>query len=291
MSKRPTTLRAFLSLVRIDNSLFAALGIVVSGLLAGDLVGWQFEYFVAFFIIFFCATGNFAFNDYYDYEVDKRNQRTDRPLVIGLLDKKTALITGIVSYIILILLSLLLNTIATSLVLASLPIFFMYNAWLKKVFLVKNIVIGYAFVVTILLGSLVSDNILESLIVYFAAMGFIVGLGYEIMLDIGDVTGDRALGVQTISTRYGSQPAALVSVIIYALIMLMDPLPFFVNIDSRLSFDYIFLILILIPVISYFFISRSLLKDKSKDNIFRLKKRVFLTMQVGCVAYLVGVFL
>ena len=284
-------LRAFFKLIRIEYSLFAALGVIVGGLLAGDLVGLQLEYVIAFFIIFFCATGNFAFNDYYDYEVDKRNQRTDRPLVVGLLTKRTALIAGIVSFIILIMLSLLLNTVAMSLVLASLPIFFLYNAWLKKVFLVKNIVIACAFVVVILLGSLVSDAILEPLIMYFATMGFIVGLGYEIMIDIGDVTGDKALDVHTLATEHGTAVAALASVIIYAGIMLMDPLPFLVNIDSRLHFDYVFLLLILIPVISYFFVSRSLLKDQSKDNIFRLKKRVYLTMQVGCVAYLVGVLL
>jgi geranylgeranylglycerol-phosphate geranylgeranyltransferase len=284
-------LGAFFKLIRIEYSLFAAFGVIIGGLLAGDLVGLQLEYVVAFFIIFFCATGNFAFNDYYDYEVDKRNQRTDRPLVVGLLTKRTALIAGIVSFIMLILLSLLLNTVAMSLVLASLPIFFLYNAWLKKVFLVKNIVIAYAFVVTILLGSLVSDAILEPLIIYFATMGFIVGLGYEIMIDIGDVTGDKAVDVSTLATEHGTKTAAQVSVIIYALIMLMDPLPFLVNIDSRLHFDYVFLLSILIPVISYFFISRSLLKDQSKNNIFRLKKRVYLTMQVGCVAYLVGVFL
>ena len=282
---------AFFKLIRIEYSFFAALGVIVGGLLAGDLAGLQLEYVIAFFIIFFCATGSFAFNDYYDYEVDKRNQRMDRPLVTGLLNKRTALITGIVSFIILIVLSLLLNIVAMSLVLASLPIFFLYNAWLKKVFLVKNIVIAYAFVVTIVLGSLVTDTILEPLIVYFAAMGFIVGLGYEIMIDIGDITGDKALNVHTLATEHGTKTAALVSVIIYALIMLMDPLPFLVNIDSRLYYDYVFLGLILIPVISYFLISKSLLNDQSKDTIFRLKKRVYMTMQIGCVAYLVGVFL
>ena len=122
-------------------------------------------------------------------------------------------------------------------------------------------------------------------------MGFIVGLGYEIMIDIGDVTGDKAQNIHTLATERGTRTAALVSVIIYALIMLMDPLPFLVNIDSRLHLDYIFLVLILIPVISYFFISRSLLNNQSKDTIFRLKKRVYLTMQIGCVAYLVGVFI
>ena len=62
-------------------------------------------------------------------------------------------------------------------------------------------------------------------------------------------------------------------------------------IDPHLYLDYAFLLLILIPVVSYFFISKSLIKDQSKKKVFQLKKRVFVTMQVGCAAYLIGVLL
>jgi len=285
------TLRAFFKLVRIEYSLFSALGVIVAGLLASDLVGWQTEYGIAFLIVFFCAFGCFAFNDYYDYEADKKNGRYDRPLVIGLLSRRIAVITGLVSLVLAALLSLLINLVAMSLVLASLPLFFLYNSHLKRVILVKNAVIAYAFVATIFLGSLVSDAVLEPLIVYFAVMGFIVGLAFEIMLDIGDVDGDRELKIETFPTRFGVNTAAVISVVLYSVIMLMDPFPFLVAIDARLHFDYVFLFLIFIPVISYFFVSKSLIRDQSKENIFNLKKRVFLTMQVGCLAYLIGVFL
>lgn len=178
-----------------------------------------------------------------------------------------------------------------SLVLISLPLFFLYSIGLKKIFLVKNTLIVYAFVATILFGSLVSNVVLEPLIVYFALMGFIVGIAYEIMLDIGDVEGDRMLGTNTLSTRFGLKAAAWMSVVLYVSIMVLDILPFFVMIDSQLYGDYVFLLLILIPVVSYLFVSKSLIQNYSKKNIFKLKKRVFVTMQVGCIAYLVGVLL
>ena len=60
-------------------------------------------------------------------------------------------------------------------------------------------------------------------------------------------------------------------------------------IDPRLYTDYAFLLLILIPVISYFFISKLLMKDQSKKSIFQLNKRLSATMQIGCMAYLIGV--
>lgn len=282
---------AFFKLIRLDYSLFAASGVFVSGFLAGDLYGFQYEYFVAFAAVLLSAVGSFAFNDYFDFEVDKRNRRHDRPLVLGLLSRQQALAIGSVSYSSVLLLSFFMNALAQFLVLVSLPFFFLYNLGMKKIVLFKNTLIAYAYVATIFLGSLVSDAIVEPLIMYFAAMGFIVGLAFEIMLDIGDVEGDRKLGIGTLSTRFGTRTAAHVSALLYAIIMILDPFPFIVMIDSRLFMDFVFLVLIFIPVVSYFFISMSLMKDQSKSNIFQLKKKVYVTMQVGSIVYLIGVLL
>ncbi len=288
---RAKAVQAFSKLIRLDNSLFGAFAVLLSGLYAGDLRGFQFEYLVAFLIVFLSAAGAFAFNDYYDFEVDKRNNRYDRPLVLGLLSRRAALMTGLVSFFLILLLSMFLNLLAISLVLISLPLFYLYSLGIKRMILVKNILIAYAYVATILFGSLVSDAILEPLIVYFATMAFIVGLAFEITLDTGDIKGDKELGIETISTRFGTETAAQLSVVLYGVIMILDPLPFFIMIDPRLYMDYVFLLLILIPVVSYFLISKSLMNDQSKKNVFQLKRRVFVTMQVGCTAYLVGVLL
>lgn len=288
---REKTFWAFLKLIRVEYSLFGASGVFLSGLLAGDLLGFQSEYLVAFFVVFFSAIGSFAFNDYCDFEVDQRNRRYDRPLVSGLLSKELAVTTALASFSMVLLFSRFLNSPALILVLVSLPLFILYSLGLKKIVLVKNALIAYAYVATIFLGSLVSDSIVEPLIVYFATMGFIVGLAFEIMLDIGDVEGDKDLGIETLSTRLGMKTAAQVSVFLYALIMILDPFPFIVMIDPRLHMDVVFVFLVLIPVVSYLFTSKSLMNDQSKSCIFQLKKRVFVTMQVGSIAYLIGVFL
>ena len=269
--------------------MFSGLAVFLSGLLAGDFYGFQPEYLVAFFIVFFSAIGSFAFNDYYDFEIDRKNNRSDRPLVLGLLPRKLALITGTVSFFFVILLSVFLNLFAMTLVLFSLPVFYLYSLGLKRIFLVKNILIGYAFMATIFLGSLVSDTTLEPLIIYFAVMGFIVGLAFEVMLDISDVEGDKTLGIITVAAKFGVECAAKLSSGLYAVIMVLDLLPFFIMIDPGLHLDYVFLFLVCIPVISYYFTLKSLIKDQSKNQIFLLKKRVFVTMQIGSVVYLIGV--
>ncbi|MEE9509220.1 MAG: UbiA family prenyltransferase [Candidatus Bathyarchaeia archaeon] len=267
------------------------MAILVSGILAGDLRGFQVEYVVSSTIIFFSAIGSFAFNDYFDFEVDKRNNRVDRPLVLGLISRKAALFTGIGSMICVFLLSLNLNPLARFLVIFSLPLFYLYSIKLKRILFVNNVLIASAYVITLFLGTLVSDNLVEPLILYFAMMSFIVGLATEIMINIIDVEGDKALKIETLSTRFGIKRAAQTSAFLYLLIVILDPLPFFLLIDSRLYLDYLFLLAILLPIASYLSSVKDLLREQTPKRIFKLKRRIIITMQVGSIAYLLGVLL
>jgi geranylgeranylglycerol-phosphate geranylgeranyltransferase len=278
----------FLKLIRLGVSLFGCIGLFVSGILAEDLRGFQFEYMIAFFIVFISASGAFAINDYYDYELDKINNRKDRPIVIGLISRKIALITAIISIVMVILLSLLLNITSTFLVVISLPLFYVYSMALKKKLFFKNFLIAYSYLSTIFLGALIIDSYLEPLIIYFAIMGFIVGLANEIMFDIADVEGDKEQGINTFSTKFGIKRAAQISTSLYIIIMILDPLPFIVNVDERLYLDFIFLLLILIPVICYTLLTRSLLKNQTSENVLKLRTLVFLIMQFGTISYLIG---
>ena len=279
----------FLKLIRIELCLFGTISFFVSGILAGDLIGFQSEYIVGFLIIFLSEAGAFAINDYIDYEIDVKNNRSDRPLVLGLISRKTALITAIILLIFDFILILFLNGVSLLLALISIPVFYFYSLGLKKRVIVKNILIAYSYVGTILFGSLITDEVLEPIIIYFAIMGFIIGLGSEIMFDIADVEGDKELGINSIPNKFGLKIAAKVSVVCYFIIIIMDPLPFFILIDSRLYLDTLFLVLILIPVIFYVFLSISLLKNQTKENTLKLRKLIFVIMQVGVLSYLIGV--
>jgi geranylgeranylglycerol-phosphate geranylgeranyltransferase len=278
----------FIKLIRLGVSLFGCIGLFVSGLLAEDLKGFQIEYILAFLIVFISAAGAFAINDYYDYELDKSNNRLDRPLVLELISRRTALITALISFFSVIILIGFLNPVAMIFAYISFPLFYLYSLGLKKRLFFKNLLIAYSYLATIFLGSLVSDASLEPLIIYFGLMGFIVGLANEIMFDIIDVEGDKNLGIKTLSTQFGIKRAVLISIILYSIIVLLDPLPFFIKIDPHLHFDIYFLILIMIPVISYIFLSRSLFNNRSKENVMKLRTLVFIIMQIGMISYLIG---
>jgi geranylgeranylglycerol-phosphate geranylgeranyltransferase len=281
----------FLELVRFENSLFAGFSVLLSGVLSGDLTGWQPEYFKGFFVIMCLAMGVFAVNDYYDRGIDRANKRYDRPLVRGDLSGKTAFSIGTGFLLASALLSFTLVSRAADFVLLSIPVFFLYSHSLKKYFLLKNIIAAYGFSFVIIFGSLLSDTEVEPLILFFAAITFIVGLAFEIMIDIADVPGDRSFGVRTVAVCSSGGSAAKLSAALYAGIVLLDPLPFFVNMDPRLYRDWLFLVLVLIPVLSYLFLCRALLRDQSTKKVLELRKKTLTVMQLGSLAYLTGVLL
>ena len=281
----------FLQLIRLGVSVFGCLSLIVSGILAGDLKDLQTEYLLALLIVFISAAGSFAINDYFDYEIDKSNNRTERPLVLNLISRRTSLYTALISFLLVFILGIFLNPLAMIFVYINLLIFYLYSLGLKRIIFFKNILIAYSYVATILLGSIISDAEIEPIIIYFSIMAFIVGLANEIMFDIADLEGDKAEGIKTLPKLLGTNKSARIVVILYFIIIILDPLPFFVNIDDRLHYDLPFLISIMIPVLSYVFLSRSLIKNHSKENVSKLRIYIFIIMLIGTMSYFLGVLI
>jgi len=87
-------IKAIWELMRLEHGVMIALGILVGSLVA--LKGSGFPSFDKFMLTFFTAlfleASTFALNDYYDLEIDRKNNRIDRPLVRGDLQPKSAII-------------------------------------------------------------------------------------------------------------------------------------------------------------------------------------------------------
>ena len=284
-------INGFLKLIRLGVSVFGCISLIISGILAGDLRDLQTEYLLALLIVFISAAGSFAINDYCDYEIDKSNNRSDRPLVLNLISRRTSLYIATISFILVFILGIFLNPLAMIFVYINLIIFYLYSLRLKKIIFFKNILVAYSYVAIILLGSIVSDAEIEPIIIYFSSMAFIVGLANEIMFDIADLEGDKAGGIKTLPKLLGIKKTARIVVILYIIIIILDPLPFFVNIDDRLLYDFSFLISIMIPVFSYVLLSRSLIKNHSKENVSKLRVYIFIIMLIGTISYLLGVLI
>jgi 4-hydroxybenzoate polyprenyltransferase len=275
-------------LLRLERALSAMAGVVITGVMVKDLTTFQWDYLAACLAVFFSALANFALNDFHDVEVDRVNRRKDRPLVNGVISPNTALKVSLVAIIMAFLFATQLNPVPEFMIMLGLPVSLVYNLFLKRYLVFKNLFTGLVNVGVILLGTLVTDTIVEPIAYYMAVVGFFFSISYEVMLDIADVEGDKAMGIDTVPSRFGRRNAAYLSVLIGVGAVFANPLPFFICVDSRLFRDYLFLGLILVPIFNRLRISWALLRDQSPENIHRLKKRLFRNLQLGGLCYLIG---
>jgi geranylgeranylglycerol-phosphate geranylgeranyltransferase len=275
-------------LIRIERAISAMSGVVLTGIIVKDLNSFQWNYVIACLVVFFSALANFVLNDIHDVHIDRLNKRNDRPLAKGTIAKETAILFVITSTSLALGLSLLMRPIPRFMILLGLPLSLLYNINLKRYLVFKNLFTSLANVGVILIGALITDTVIEPLAYYLSIIGFFFSFSYEIMLDIGDIEGDRIMGVETIPIRYGQRIATWLSILIGLGAVFADPLPFFIRIDPRLFNDKIFLILIFIPIINRIRISKALLNDYSSENVSVLKKRLFRNLQIGGICYLIG---
>ena len=68
-----------------------AIAILIGSLIAARTFPAFDKFILTFFTALFLEASTFALNDYYDFEIDKKNKRIDRPLVRGDISKNTAL--------------------------------------------------------------------------------------------------------------------------------------------------------------------------------------------------------
>jgi 4-hydroxybenzoate polyprenyltransferase len=280
--------RGFIRLIRLERAISAAVGVILTGIIVKDLAVFQWDYVIACLSVFFSTFANFALNDYHDLDIDVFNKREDRPLANGVFNPRTAVWIAAASCILAYALALQLRPIPRVMIMAGLPVSLAYNLYLKRYLAFKNLFTGLANVGVILVGALVLDNNVETLAWYLAFISFFFSISYEVMLDIADVKGDLAMGVQTIPGRFGTRKAAWLSVIIGIGAVFVNPLPFFIQVDPRLFRDYLFLGLVMLSVSNRVLISRELLMDQSPENVWRLKKRLFRNLQMGGITYLIG---
>ena len=75
------TVFGYVRLMRLERALSAMAGIIITGILVKDITRIEWSYVIVCLAVFFSAIANFSLNDYQDKEIDRVNDRQDRPLV------------------------------------------------------------------------------------------------------------------------------------------------------------------------------------------------------------------
>ena len=283
----PEVLVALARLVRIEYCTLGAVGVLLGAFLTTNAMPTT-PVLLSAVAVFLVGAGCYAFDDLYDLDCDRLNDRTDRPLVTGALSPRAATITGGISFVLAMAAAVLAGTASGLLIGLGAVTAMAYNRWLRGVIPLKNVLFAAAFPVPLLVGWLAGGGSPGPLFLYFLGLVFIAGLGFETMIDVADAEGDRRAGVITFATRYGtllsSRLAAAFHITAAALVVLL----FFLPVDARLQWNILFLGLAIAAALSNSLIGVRLVRDHTTPRVFVLKRLAFLTLNAGMAAILLG---
>jgi len=277
-----------LRLIRVDYCLLGAAG-VVTGAIVNGMSAATAGLAATVLAVFFVAAGCYAFDDYFDLLADLANGRRDRPLVTSLRNRRPAVLVGSVSLVLAAVAAWLAGPTVLAIVAGGGAAALGYNRWLQRAYPVKNLLLAGAFPTPLFLGGLASGACLSPALAWCAGIAYVAGLGFEVMIDIADLEGDRTTGTDTLSTRHGTTIASRVAASGFAVAAALLLVPFVAPIDPRLRGDPAYLLAAVASAAGALHVARSILLNHVPARVFVLKRRAFVTLLVGMLAFAVGV--
>ncbi len=208
------------------NCLLAMAGIWVGAYLTWFQTHYYAPAIVSMAAFLVCAAGNIV-NDCVDIEIDRINQ-PNRVLVRGALSTRYALVLSIVFNLAALLLAISVSWDVTVLALISIGLLYLYNYILKKVPIAGNIVISFLAGLTFITGGVAIDPQFA-----FELPGPLIGFAFaflfhfvrEVVKDVQDMEGDRAVGLRTLPHVIGPQKSLMIALIVFLILTVLTFLP------------------------------------------------------------------
>lgn len=164
-----------------------------------------------------------SLNDIFDQDIDRVN-RPDRPLPAEQVTPRAAWIVWGIGSVLGVALSLGLTGVHVGLAVGAVALLYAYNAWLKHVPGVGNLVVALVVALAVVYGSLAVGPVGPAFV--GAVFAFLTTLAREIVKDVQDVTGDAEAGARTLPLVAGPQTAFRSAAGIVALTVVLTPAPF-----------------------------------------------------------------
>jgi len=197
---------SLVDLARWHSAIGAGITVWVGGHLAGAAWQWGWLYPMAIAVLL-SAAGN-ASNDAGDVEADTINRPT-RPIPRGSISVNQARIFALVCATLAFLMAIPLGWATLLGTIVGVALLFGYTPYLKSIPLVGNGVVGLLVGMCVGFGGLLAGNI-PAVILPGIAVGLLFG-GREILKTLYDITGDSAMGVATIATRWGERATLILA--------------------------------------------------------------------------------
>lgn len=214
---------AYITIIRPLNVILGGVTIVISSFIVQYNGPISYVFFAVLVVMFYTAGAN-TLNDYFDYKIDKIN-RPDRAISSGLVLRNHAIVFSLFAFILGTLFALQLNKNSQLVsVGVSLPLIIGYNAKLKNFPLIGNIVVALILSLSFIYAGFVFDNIKPLIIPALLAFG--LTLIREIVKDMADVIGDKAVALKTFPIIYGENKTIVLCTTLSALLGIGSFVPF-----------------------------------------------------------------
>jgi len=214
---------AYITIIRPLNVILGGVTIVISSFIVQYNGPISYVFFAVLVVMFYTAGAN-TLNDYFDYKIDKIN-RPDRAISSGLVLRNHAIVFSLFTFILGTLFALQLNMNSQLVAVGvSLPLIIGYNAKLKNFPLIGNIVVALILSLSFIYAGFVFDNIKPLIIPALLAFG--LTLIREIVKDMADVIGDKAVALKTFPIVYGENKTIVLCTALSALLGIGSFVPF-----------------------------------------------------------------
>jgi len=289
-------LKAIWGLMRLEHGVMIAIAILIGSLIAARTFPAFDKFILTFFTALFLEASTFALNDYYDFEIDKKNKRIDRPLVRGDISKNTALYLFFILFPLGIVCSYFVNLTCFIIALVTALFAIFYDVVLKKIKLLGNFFIAYTMAIPFIFGaaSVLTETSfaidLSPAIFIIALIAFLTGAGREIMKDVMDFEGDKEEGVRSFPRYIGIRKSNMISAFFYIIAIALSLLPFSMSCYDVYYQNYYYLSFVMVT--DTMLLSTSLqLIFKKQINMRFYRKFTLVAIFFGLIAFLVGVFI
>jgi geranylgeranylglycerol-phosphate geranylgeranyltransferase len=263
--------------IRPETTPLGMLTVYIGGLIAGASFT-SLPLLLAVLVTFFVSAGSMTFNDAYDWEIDKVNH-PNRPIPRGILTPRQMLLFTTFLFAMGLIIAFFINLLCFGIAVFSIGFLAVYELYSKQYGIMGNITVSFISSIAFTFGGAAVGNPLASL--PLTALGFLIILGREIIMDVRDAEGDK-LTRRTLPNQIGIRKASILSSCFLLISIVISPIPYLFNLVT------IWYLVFIIPVDSMtFFTVLWFLKDSRNAGVSAHIIRGALA--VGLVGFIVGI--
>ncbi|MCL4383493.1 MAG: UbiA family prenyltransferase [Candidatus Marsarchaeota archaeon] len=252
------TIKQILKLTRIEHSLILVIAVISGEIIVLKNLPNFYLLILSLITPIFISMSAFAINDYFDIKTDRENKK-NRPIVIGAIKKETALFIALICLFIGVFSALFINKNAFIIAIIFGLISVLYSYKLKDIFLIGNIFIGLSMAIPFIFGNYVVSNTISLNIIFISALILFAGIGREIHGMIRDYKGDiKIRKTKNIVKYFGMKNSAILAFFLYLIAIFISFYLFLFNLPFK--FNIFYLIPILIADLMLLFINTIYLK-------------------------------